>query len=131
MLAFGRLWAYISLSQAPVVLLRVFAFRLSTDRCASPQVRILNLPSAMTNTLHPYPPAVDTANEHIATHEAIAARARELWLEQGCPENCDQAIWLEAEAELLAIEQKRYRHPHLQLTNPQDSQSRKDLHHAQ
>lgn len=49
------------------------------------------------------------------THESIAARARELWLEQGCPKNQDEAIWLEAEAELLAMQQGRLRHPHLEL----------------
>jgi hypothetical protein len=85
----------------------------------------------MINMLHHYPPAADPTTERIASHQAIADRARELWLEQGCPQNCDQAIWLEAEAELLAIEQKRFRHPHLQLANPQDSQPRKDLRHAQ
>ncbi|GEM_PF-5322401 len=53
--------------------------------------------------------------ELTVTHEAIAERARELWREQGCPTGCDQAIWFEAEAELKAIQEKRYRHPHLQL----------------
>lgn len=48
----------------------------------------------------------------VVTHEAIAARAREIWFEQGCPKNCDEAIWLEAEAELLAMQQGRFRHPH-------------------
>lgn len=67
------------------------------------------------NTLHHYPPTIDPTSERVATHEAIAERAKRLWLEQGCPQNCDEAIWLEAEAELLAIEQKRFRHPHLQL----------------
>lgn len=57
--------------------------------------------------------AEDSAVEPVVTHEAIASRARELWLEQGCPTNCDEAIWLEAEAELIAIQQHRYRHPHL------------------
>ena len=51
------------------------------------------------------------------THEAIARRAEQIWEEQGRPENCDQAIWLEAEAELLAIQQGVYRHPHLQLAD--------------
>jgi hypothetical protein len=51
------------------------------------------------------------------THEAIAARAKELWDEQGRPQNCDNAIWLEAEAELLAMQQGRFRHPHRQLTS--------------
>jgi hypothetical protein len=35
-------------------------------------------------------------------HDEIAAAARELWLQQGCPENCDEPIWLEAERRLLA-----------------------------
>lgn len=54
--------------------------------------------------------------ENTLTHEAIAARARELWHEQGCPVGCDEAIWLEAEAELRAIQERRYRHPNLQLS---------------
>jgi len=70
--------------------------------------------------LHHYPPATAEAapNEYPVTHEAIANRAREIWEEQGCPKNCDKAIWLEAEAELLAIQQRRYRHPHRQLSQP-------------
>ncbi len=73
----------------------------------------------MNNMLHHYPPAAGdaTADEHPVTHEAIADRAREIWVSQDCPQNCDEAIWLEAEAELLAIQQRRYRHPHLQLVN--------------
>jgi len=64
-----------------------------------------------------YPSSIpDTAEEFIVTHEAIASRARELWLEQGCPQNRDEAIWLEAEAELRAIQQRCYRHPHRPVT---------------
>ena len=74
--------------------------------------------------------AEDSAAEPVVTHEAIASRARELWLEQGCPENCDEAIWLEAEAELRAIQQHRYRHPHLQMDTSESSQPGKDIHHA-
>ncbi len=37
------------------------------------------------------------------THEEIAARAREIWLSRGSPEGCDEAIWLQAEQELLAL----------------------------
>ena len=59
----------------------------------------------------------DPAVDYVVTHEAITCRARELWEEQGCPENCDEAIWLEAEAELLAIRQRRYRHPNLEFVN--------------
>lgn len=56
------------------------------------------------------------SGENLLSHEAIAERARELWREQGCPAGCDEAIWLEAEAELQAIHDRRYRHPHLQLS---------------
>jgi len=65
-------------------------------------------------------PAADAAVDHAITHEAIARRARELWIEQGCPKNCDEAIWLEAEAELRAIREKRYRHPRLRLAGADD-----------
>lgn len=58
-----------------------------------------------------------SAGEITLTHETIAERARELWREQGCPAGCDEAIWLEAEAELQAIHDKRFRHPHLQLAS--------------
>lgn len=58
------------------------------------------------------PSALNTDDDHLVTYEHIAARARELWLEQGCPENRDKANWLEAEAELLATQQGRLRHPH-------------------
>jgi hypothetical protein len=86
----------------------------------------------MPNMLDYLPPSGDPgATEHSVTPQAIAERARELWLAQGCPENCDEAIWLEAEAELIAIQQKRFRHPHLQL-NPQNGyQSERALRHAQ
>lgn len=69
-----------------------------------------------------HPLAGVMAAEHTVTHEAITARAREIWEEEGCPENCDEAIWLEAEAELLAIQKRVYRHPCLPFspgsTNP-------------
>jgi len=42
--------------------------------------------------IHPAPP----------THLEIAERAGELWLEYGQPENRDEAIWLEAERQLIA-----------------------------
>jgi len=88
----------------------------------------------MNNMLHHYPPAAPQAGsrEQPVTHEAIADRAREIWIGQGCPENCDEAIWLEAEAELLAIQQRRYRHPHLQLNNNPNGflKSGKDCYHA-
>ena len=64
------------------------------------------------NSTNPF----SAAGENVPTHEAIAERARELWHVQGCPTGCDEAIWLEAEAELRAIHEKRFRHPHLQLS---------------
>jgi hypothetical protein len=36
------------------------------------------------------------------THDEIEPCARELWEQQGCPENRDEAIWLEAESRLQA-----------------------------
>ena len=68
----------------------------------------------MTTLLPPL--AEEMAEEHALTHDEIASRAYELWKEQGRPRNCDQAIWFEAEAELQAIKNKVYRHPHLDLT---------------
>jgi hypothetical protein len=44
-------------------------------------------------------------NSKTAIHEAIAVRAYELWEERGHPENQADALWLEAERELVA-EQK-------------------------
>jgi hypothetical protein len=35
-------------------------------------------------------------------HSDIAARARNLWIEYGCPGGCDDAIWLDAERRLIA-----------------------------
>lgn len=62
------------------------------------------------NTLSPFLiPADAEATE--PTHERIAARAREIWIESGCPQNRDVEIWLEAEAELLATCHRQYRHP--------------------
>jgi Protein of unknown function (DUF2934) len=89
-----------------------------------PPVRSLRMRTfSMNNMLHHYPPAsADTpAPQQPVTHEAIAARAREIWIAQGCPPNCDEPIWLEAEAELLAIQHKLYRHPHLQISSQNGS----------
>jgi hypothetical protein len=55
----------------------------------------------------------DTLEDLVITHEVIASRARELWLDQDCPQDHDAEIWLEAEAELRAIQQGCFRHPHL------------------
>ncbi len=37
-------------------------------------------------------------------HEEIAACARELWRNYGCPSGRDEAIWLEAERQLLGVD---------------------------
>jgi len=80
----------------------------------------------MTNSpFHPFP-AAENVTDHPVTHETIANRAREIWAEQGCPENCDEAIWLEAEAELLAIHRQQFRYPHLELQDAGGAQPRKD-----
>ena len=44
------------------------------------------------NPIHPKPP----------THEDIALRAFTLWIDEGRPENCDEANWLDAEKQLSA-----------------------------
>ncbi len=67
----------------------------------------------MTTLLPPL--AEEMAEEHAVTQADISRRAYELWKEQGCPRNCDLAIWLEAEAELQAIKHRVFRHPHLNL----------------
>lgn len=41
------------------------------------------------------------------THEAIAARAEEIWRQQGCPAGKDTGIWLLAEAHLKAESRAR------------------------
>jgi len=64
------------------------------------------------NTLHPFTSSFDP-DPALSDHDRIARRAHELWHELGCPQNQDLAIWLEAEAEVHAIEQKTFRHPRL------------------
>lgn len=49
---------------------------------------------------HHNDPIPQTSGE--AVHEAIAARAYALWLRAGQPEDQAEAIWLEAERELIA-----------------------------
>jgi DUF2934 family protein len=43
-----------------------------------------------------------TANSATQIHEAIAARAHALWEKQGKPDNQSEALWLQAERELIA-----------------------------
>jgi len=41
-------------------------------------------------------------SQNAPTQEEIAARAYELWVQQGCPHGRDQENWFEAERQLLA-----------------------------
>lgn len=68
------------------------------------------------DTLIPFPLPADTDNP-ARTHELIARRAQELWHELGCPENQDLAIWLESEAEIRAMRERAFRHPHHPLAS--------------
>ena len=60
------------------------------------------------NTLNPFTASLDPS---LSDHDRIAHRAHEIWCELGRPQNQDLAIWLEAEAEVHATEQKTFRHP--------------------
>ncbi len=84
----------------------------------------------MTNSpFHPFPVSEHVA-DHPVTHDAIANRAHELWAEHGCPKNCDEAIWLEAEAELIAINKHQFRYPHLELQVFGGPQPRKETRYV-
>lgn len=64
---------------------------------------------------HGHPQHTDSTAQtdapHTVSHEDIAQCARELWAQQGCPENRDEAIWLEAESRLLASRRGASRSP--------------------
>ena len=49
------------------------------------------------NPIHPV-----VVKEPARTHEDISRRALELWNDYGQPQNRDEAIWLEAERQLIA-----------------------------
>ncbi len=74
-------------------------------------------PPVMNNSRAPFVPSppADAVPGEAVTHEAITVRAQRIWMDHGCPENCDECIWLEAEAELMAIQENRFRHPNLLL----------------
>lgn len=40
-------------------------------------------------------------SRYVPSHQEVAARAEALWLKRGCPQGADDAIWLEAERQLL------------------------------
>jgi hypothetical protein len=48
------------------------------------------------------PPAAQPSAAPKVTHDRIAMRAYDKWLQRGCPHGSDQQDWLEAEAELTA-----------------------------
>ena len=55
-----------------------------------------------------YPsPAEDIPSVARPTEAEIAARAHELWVEEGRPNDCAERHWLEAERELKAATQSR------------------------
>lgn len=50
-----------------------------------------------------YGPVARTAGSGTSsdpTHEEVARRAHQLWLDSGCQPNCEQHHWLEAERQL-------------------------------
>jgi hypothetical protein len=49
---------------------------------------------------HHNDPVAHDPNSRSEIHEAIAARAYELWLERGKPENQADELWFQAEREL-------------------------------
>ena len=55
------------------------------------------LPSAEPST-----PETSTSTPPPATREQIQALAHAIWIDRGCPQGCDVAIWLEAERQLGA-----------------------------
>jgi hypothetical protein len=60
----------------------------------------------MKNHHHNDPIAQPSTSVQPVSHETIACRAQELWISHGRPENQDQEIWLEAESQLAAGQQK-------------------------
>lgn len=69
--------------------------------------------SAM-DTLQPFPPPQDT-DDPTKIHDLITRRAQDIWRQLGCPQGRDLEIWLEAEAEIRAVQRRTLRHPHLPL----------------
>jgi hypothetical protein len=58
----------------------------------------------MKNHHHSHPIHIPPTARIAPPHEAIAVRAFELWARHGHPENQDEAIWLEAEGQLAAVQ---------------------------
>jgi hypothetical protein len=51
-------------------------------------------------------PVKNSANSRNVIHESIAVRAYELWEQSGKPENQSDALWLQAEQELVTGRKK-------------------------
>jgi hypothetical protein len=67
-------------------------------RVAGPSLE-QNMNSTDPDTLSP-----SSASDKLApSHEDIVTRAEALWRQKGCPQGCDEEIWLEAERELLRL----------------------------
>ncbi|MBC8009997.1 MAG: DUF2934 domain-containing protein [Burkholderiales bacterium] len=63
----------------------------------------------------PFPLPAVSPDDKAVMQDLTVARAQDMWHELGCPSDRDVAIWLEAEAEVRAMLEKTYRHPHLPL----------------
>jgi hypothetical protein len=64
----------------------------------------------MKNHHHHSPIHPHSSVASVPDHAAIAEQAYHLWEEHGHPENRDEAIWLEAESQLLADQSRAQTH---------------------
>ncbi len=69
------------------------------------------------NTLMPFPLPATPPKDPAVVHELVATRAQDIWHDLGCPSGKDLEIWLEAEAEVRAMLDHTFRHPHLPSVN--------------
>jgi hypothetical protein len=58
----------------------------------------------MKNHHHGHIAKANPAPKAKPSHESIAKRAHEIWVSKGHPENSAMATWVEAEAQLIAIQ---------------------------
>ena len=66
---------------------------------ASAPVKPVQVPSSPNSELRPVTPFL---TDRRPSHDEIVAPARILWQKKGCPEGCDDEIWLEAERGLVS-----------------------------
>ncbi len=66
---------------------------------ASAPVKPVQVPSSPKSGLRPVAPFL---TDRRPSHDEIVAPARILWQKKGCPEGCDDEIWLEAERGLVS-----------------------------